>query len=621
MNIGILAHVDAGKTTITEQMLHICGVTKAVGRVDNGNATTDGMALERARGITIRQTTVTMHYNDHKINLLDTPGHVDFIAEVERSLGVLDAAVLVISAKEGVQTQTKVIYNALRKMKIPTILMINKVDRMGVDMASVISQVQNELTDALFMTNGVSEVGTRTPTLRPLHDSEHNQNTEVVTLLDEGLYENMNQDLEIEHSVLIESAKSLFMKGELMPVVHGSALLGLGVLELLELITNWVQPLTQENLSAVIFKVDRDGSGYRRCFTRIFGGVLVLRESYQIYGEEDTYKILKMDALQGIKTQRCDVATAGDVVVLYTDQLKVGSILGEPPLERTLIHIASPTLKAKVLDDDLAMRRSICDALTQLTDEDPFLDFEINQETQAIELRIFGMVQKEIIEQLLLERFGISTQILEPEVIYKAKPLHPGEACIHMYKDGNFLAATVGLVIEPLPLGQGVVYHTEVSFGDLKKTFQNAVREGSLRGVKKGLDGCEITDARIRFVYSAFDSVNSTPSDYRKVSEEVVALALNACGKILLEPMYNFELWVPNLLIGRAIADVLKMRGSFEDPSLKGDMAVLKGRIPQVTAQYYEVELADYTGGKGIMTLIPDGYEPVKTDLQKCDAI
>lgn len=614
MNIGILAHVDAGKTTITEQMLHICGVINEVGRVDNGNATTDGMALERARGITIRQSTVTMHYKDTKINLLDTPGHVDFIAEVERSLSVLDAAVLAISAKEGVQTQTKVIFNALKKMKIPTIIMVNKVDRMGVDLDVAMSEIRNELTESLYLINYVNGEGTRDASLRAINSDEYIENTEVVALIDETTFESITSHEKVEKTRLDETAQAYFRVGEICPVLFGSALLGVGVSELIELMVEWVSPFTHNKLSAVVYKVDRDSSGYRRCFTRVFGGTLVLRETYPILDDDNIFKILKMDALHGIKPFRCDVANAGDVIILYTDQLNVGSVIGELPSLRKVIRIATPTLKAKVQADDLGMRRAICDALTQLTDEDPFLGFEINKETEAIELKIFGIVQKEIIEQLLFERFGIETKIMKPEIIYKARPLKSGKACRYMYKDGKHLHATVGLIIEPLALGEGLVYETEVSFGDLKKPFQNAVKDGCLKGLQNGINGLEVTDVKIRFVYSEFNSVDSTPSDYRKLSEEVVALALENCGTGLLEPIFKFELWVPHLLVGKAIADVLRMRGQFDDPIIKGEMAILKGIMPQETSQYYEVELADYSSGKGVITFYPYGYSPVKNE-------
>ena len=609
MNIGILAHVDAGKTTITEQMLYTCGVINEIGRVDNGNTTTDGMSLEKERGITIRQATVTMNYKEHKINLLDTPGHVDFIAEVERSLSVLDAAILAISAKEGVQAQTKVIFNALMKMGIPVIIMINKVDRMGVDLSAILSQIKEELSDALYLVNAVNDEGERHASLRGLVEAEISGNIETLALLDDAVFKAWSSDTVITPAMLSGKAKTYFNQNKLFPVLNGSALLGLGIEPLLELLSEWVKPVIQEALSGIVYKVDRDNHGNRRCFTRLFGGTLVLRETYPICGEEREYKILKMDGLCGIKPKRQDVASSGDVVILYTDALNVGDVLGDLPVERKLVHIASPTLRARVVGDDLAIRRSVCDALTQLTDEDPFLGFEIHPETEAIELKLFGMVQKEIIEQLLVERFDIKTQILEPEIVYRSSIKNTTEACLYMYKADNFLPATVGLVIEPLKVGEGIVYETEVSFGDLKKPFQNAVREGCIFGLKKGKDHLEVTDVKVRFVYSEFDSVNSTPSDFRKVAEQVAQLAIGKAEGVKLEPINRYELVVPQLLIGRAIADVLKMRGTFEEPMIKGEMAIIKGILPLETCQYYEVDLSDYTSGKGIINYQAAGYQ------------
>lgn len=611
MNIGILAHVDAGKTTITEHMLYACGAIKEVGRVDNGNTITDGMSLEKSRGITIRQTTVTMNYHDHEINLLDTPGHVDFIAEVERSLSVLDAAILAISAREGVQTQTKVIFHALKRAGIPVVLMINKVDRMGVNLESVMHQIHSELSDCVYQINGVEHAGERSAELRVIHSEEKHMNLETLSLLDDAMFEAWAGEMDVTDAQMNAVAKRLFNECKLMPVLNGSALHGLGISPLLSLITEWVEPQTQEPLSAVVYKVDRDEHGARRCFTRLFGGALVLRETYPIYAEDRTTKILKMEALNGIKTIRKDVVTAGDVVILYTDELAVGSILGEPPIHKKWVHISSPTLKAQVLASDLAERRKICDALVALTDEDPFLEFEIHPETEEISLKLFGMVQREIIEQLLKERFDIETQILEPEIVYKAAIKSQTEACLLIYQNGNLLPATVGVVIEPLEAGAGIEYVTEVSFGDLKKTFQNAVREGSLLGLKKGIDGMEVMDVRIRFVYSEYDSVNSTPSDYRKVSELAVTKALHAVDICKIEPIYHFDLVIPQLLVGKAISDVLKMRGTFENPIIEGDSAILKGILPQATSQYYQTELADYTSGKGVISYEPAGYQPV----------
>lgn len=614
INIGIVAHVDAGKTTLTEQMLYTCGAIKNPGRVDQGNTITDDLTLERQRGITIKASTVAMAWKTCKINLLDTPGHMDFIAEVERSLGVLDIAILAISAKEGVQPQTKVIYNALKRGNIPTIIFINKVDRVGVVLSDLYDVIRNELDDTLYFINSVRDEGTREAAVceHLLLEEMMESNKETVGLLDEQMLMSLLETNYIEPDVLNSAAQKLFVTGQLLPVLHGSALLGKGIIPLLDLIVQWGKSVSQPHLSARVYKVDRDSHGERRCFTRVFGGELELRAVYPIFSKDKRFKILKMAAFEGIKPVTCGKVFAGDIAIIYTDCLEVEDIIGEPPYNRKRHSIAVPTLKARVDDQDLAMRKAICEALVQLTDEDPFLEFSIHPITEAIEIKIFGIVQKEIIEMQLLERFGIQTSIQNPDTIYKERPVESSTACRYMYKDGNHYAATVGLKVEPLPVGTGIIYETLVSFGDLKKSFQNAVHEGVEFGLREGLSGWSLTDLKVSFIYSEFNSVDSTPSDFRKLAEEVVKLAIIKGGTERLEPILEFELTLPQYAIGKAVSDILRMRGEVNEPVIVKDMVLLTGKLPVDTSKAYHTEVADYTSGKGILITRFSGYQVVE---------
>lgn len=618
INIGIVAHVDAGKTTITEQMLYTCGVIKTPGRVDNGNTITDDDLLEKQRGITIKASTVSMNWKECKINLLDTPGHMDFIAEVERSLEVLDIAILAISAKEGIQPQTKVIYNALKRCNIPTVLFINKVDRMGVVLSELYNTIKEELSDALYFINDITDQGTRDAAvvdeLMNIEMIENNQDT--IALLDDQILMSVLEGNPIEQTERIDSARKLFLSCKLIPLLHGSALLGTGIEPLLNLVVTWGKSIQQSCLSARVYKVDRDMHGARRCYTRIFGGELELREVYPIHSKETTFKILKMAIFCGVKPVVTNKVTAGDIAIIYSDKLEIEDIIGEPPEDRKRYSIAVPTLKARVIDNDLGMRKAICEALIQFTDEDPFLEFSIHPFTEAIEIKIFGVVQKEIIEMQLKERFGIETQIQNPDTIYKERPSESSTVCRYMYKDGNHYAATVGLKVEPLPVGSGIVYETLVSYGDLKKPFQNAVREGAEFGLREGLKGWSLTDVKVSFIYSEFNSVDSTPADFRKLAEEVVKLAIIESGTECLEPILDFELTVPQYAIGRAMSDVLKMRGEVNEPIVIKEMVLLTGKIPVDTSKAYESELADYTGGKGVLVTHFSGYKLID---KKCN--
>lgn len=613
INIGIVAHVDAGKTTLTEQMLYVCGVIKNPGRVDQGNTITDDLAIERQRGITVKASTVSMQWQGQKINLLDTPGHMDFIAEVERSLEVLDVAILAISAKEGVQPQTKVIYNALKRGNIPTIIFINKVDRVGVVLKELYTDIKKDLEDSLYFINSVDAEGMRLASVTDdLNFTEMKvSNQESVALLDDQILITLLEENSVAQDKLDQVAQTLFLKRQIVPVLHGSAILGKGIEPLLNLVVKWGKAVSQASLSARVYKIDRDQHGARRCFVRIFGGELELREVYPIYFKETTFKILKMAVFNGIKPVNCEKAFAGDIVIIYSDRLEIEDIIGEPSLDRNHFSIAVPTLKARVNDQDLAMRKAICDALILLTDEDPFLEFSIHPITEAIEIKIFGVVQKEIIEMQLLERFGIETSIQNPDTIYKERPVKNSTVYRYMYRDGNHYAATVGLKVEPLPVGSGIIYETLVSYGELKKPFQNAVREGTEFGLREGLKGWSLTDVKVSFIYSEFNSVDSTPADFRKLAEEVVKLAIIESGTEYLEPILEFELTVPQYAIGRAISDILKMRGEVNEPVINKERVLLTGILPVDTSKAYEAEISDYTGGNGVLITRFSGYKVV----------
>ncbi len=619
INIGILAHVDAGKTTVTEQILYKSGALKTLGRVDTGNTATDSMQVEKERGITVRAATVAFEWQGQRVQLLDTPGHMDFIAEVERSLSVLDGAILVVSAREGVQAQTKVIFEALRRLNIPTILFVNKIDRMGVELEAINQQLHEQLSESCLPLQTVYGEGTREAQVCPRwgNDASNNQMIEQLCLSSEDLLVKYCAEETIDYETWTQAAKIAYRASRCFPVLYGTALHDIGVDPLMNLTAEWVGELTRteneeavQRLSGLVYKVDRDSRGNRRCFVRLYTGQLVLRQSYPVVGQEEAYKILRIATLKGAEPVNCEGAFAGDIAIVYdSERLHIGDWLGTVTQGKLSSHLAVPTLKAVVPSKDLAERKQILQAMNQLVDEDPFLDFNIHPITEAIEVKIFGTVQREILEHMLRERFDITTRIEEPATLYKERPKMEGHALMEMYKDGNFHHATVGLNVAPLPLGSGFQYETQVSFGDLQKTFQNGVQDGVEAAVRIGPQGWELTDLKVTFVQSAFNSVDSTPADFRRVAPEVLRRAIEQCGTELLEPMLAFEMHLPSYAIGRAVSDVLKMRGRLEDPVCSGDFALLKGVLPVETSKNYLSELADYTEGKGVLNMYFAGYE------------
>ena len=609
LNIGIFAHVDGGKTTLTEQMLYKAGVIRTLGRVDSGSTVTDSLSVEKARGITVKTGAVSFSWKGQTINILDTPGHMDFIAEVERSMTVLDAAILVISAKEGVQVQTKKIFKALKKLQIPSFIYINKVDRLGVDLEDLYLEINAHLSSKTLILERVSGVGTRQAKTTSILESDMDQTDfyeSLALLSDDFMVDYL--DNQVTKSMVSHQIKSLFNDQGCFPILHGAALLGLGITSILDRIVDWVEPKDVEGFSAKVFKVDYASKGIRRCYLRIFAGHLKLRDIY-IKNDLEDFKILNLYRLSKNKQERCELAYPGEIVIIESKDLMVEDYLGTKPPLVLDENISTPTLKAEVAYEHLGQRKEILDALEILTDEDPFLNYKIHPFSQAIEIQIFGRVQKEILIAELEDRFDIKTDILEPQTLYKERPLKEGTAFVAMYKD-TFLPATIGLKVEPLPLASGFKYENQVSFGDLKKSFQNGVYEGIIKTLAHGPLGYPLTDIKVTFTHSDFDSVNSTPSAYRDLAQEVMTLALRDSQTELLEPLLHFEIDLCQDHIGRAISDILAMKGQVEPPKIYKNQAKLTGIIPVETSMNYAMVLADYSSGKATLHTAFYGYRP-----------
>lgn len=612
--VGIVAHVDAGKTTITEQFLYKSGLKKTLGRVDHKDASADYLAVEKERGITVRATSLAFPWKDKTIHLLDTPGHVDFIAEVERSLSVLDAAVLAISAKEGVQTQTRVLFNALKRLGIPTFIFINKIDRFGVELEKVYQEIEKTLTPDFIRLQSVESGNV-------LIDFEadfklHEAADDILSKFSDAYLEKVLAE-EVDTDMRLDEIGRLFKEGKCYPLLHGAALHGLGVEALLDACARWVAFLPDSELRGRCYKIDRDEKGNRRCFVRLTGGRLELRGTYPVLGYEEPIKMRQLAKLEGITARPCAEVSAGEIAIVYDPILKIEDVIGGggEEAQNEAFRIATPTLMANVAYEHLGQRKEILKALEILTDEDPFLAFRIHPVTEAIEVKLFGSVQKEILIDLLKERFDICTSIDEPMTLYKEKPSEMGRALMQMYRHTP-LAATIGLEVQPLEVGAGFQYQSKVSLGDLKKPFQTAVSDGVKKAVERGVGQWPLTDLKVIFVESAFDSVNSTPSDYRKLAEEVLLKALESMPLTLMEPLLSYEMEIPAYAIGKAVADVLKMGGVVSDPEIVGEFAYLSGIVPVDTSKNYLEELADYTEGKGRFNTKFFGYRESKKGAQ-----
>ncbi|HEM3485565.1 TetM/TetW/TetO/TetS family tetracycline resistance ribosomal protection protein [Streptococcus suis] len=609
INLGILAHVDAGKTTLTESLLYTSGAIAELGSVDEGTTRTDTMNLERQRGITIQTAVTSFRWEDVKVNIIDTPGHMDFLAEVYRSLAVLDGAILVISAKDGVQAQTRILFHALRKMNIPTVIFINKIDQAGVDLQSVVQSVRDKLSADIIIKQTVS--------LSPEIVLEENTDIEAW----DAVIENNDKLLEkyiagepISREKLVREEQRRVQDASLFPVYYGSAKKGLGIQPLMDAVTGLFQPIGEQGSAALcgsVFKVEYTDCGQRRVYLRLYSGTLHLRDTVALAGREKL-KITEMRIPSKGEIVRTDTAYPGEIVILADDTLKLNDILGNEKLlpHKTRIDNPMPLLRTTVEPQKPEQREALLNALAEIADTDPLLHFDIDTVTHEIMLSFLGKVQLEVICSLLEEKYHVGVAMKEPSVIYLERPLRKAEYTIHIEVPPNPFWASVGLSIEPLPIGSGVQYESRVSLGYLNQSFQNAVMEGVLYGCEQGLYGWKVTDCKICFEYGLYYSPVSTPADFRLLSPIVLEQALKKAGTELLEPYLHFEIYAPQEYLSRAYHDAPRYCADIVSTQIKNDEVILKGEIPARCIQEYRNDLTNFTNGQGVCLTELKGYQP-----------
>ncbi|NTM15420.1 TetM/TetW/TetO/TetS family tetracycline resistance ribosomal protection protein, partial [Enterococcus faecium] len=535
INIGVLAHVDAGKTTLTESLLYNSGAITELGSVDRGTTKTDNTLLERQRGITIQTAITSFQWKNTKINIIDTPGHMDFLAEVYRSLSVLDGAILLISAKDGVQAQTRILFHALRKIGIPTIFFINKIDQNGIDLSTVYQDIKEKLSAEIVIKQKVE----LHPNMRVMNFTESEQWDMVIEgndyLLEKYTSGKLLEALELEQEESIR-----FHNCSLFPVYHGSAKNNIGIDNLIEVITNKFYSSThrgQSELCGKVFKIEYSEKRQRLAYIRLYSGVLHLRDSVRI-SEKEKIKITEMYTSINGELCKIDKAYSGEIVILQNEFLKLNSVLGDTKLlpQRERIENPLPLLQTTVEPSKPQQREMLLDALLEISDSDPLLRYYVDSATHEIILSFLGKVQMEVTCALLQEKYHVEIEIKEPTVIYMERPLKKAEYTIHIEVPPNPFWASIGLSVAPLPLGSGVQYESSVSLGYLNQSFQNAVMEGIRYGCEQGLYGWNVTDCKICFKYGLYYSPVSTPADFRMLAPIVLEQVLKKAGTELLEP-------------------------------------------------------------------------------------
>ncbi|HGI2180812.1 TPA: GTP-binding protein [Streptococcus agalactiae] len=559
INIGVLAHVDAGKTTLTESLLYNSGAITELGSVDKGTTRTDNTLLERQRGITIQTGITSFQWENTKVNIIDTPGHMDFLAEVYRSLSVLDGAILLISAKDGVQAQTRILFHALRKMGIPTIFFINKIDQNGIDLSTVYQDIKEKLSAEIVIKQKVELY----PNMCVTNFTESEQWDTVIEGNDDLLEKYMSgkslEALELEQEESIR-----FQNCSLFPVYHGSAKNNIGIDNLIEVITNKFYSSThrgQSELCGNVFKIEYTKKRQRLAYIRLYSGVLHLRDSVRI-SEKEKIKITEMYTSINGELCKIDKAYSGEIVILQNEFLKLNSVLGDTKLlpQRERIENPLPLLQTTVEPSKPQQREMLLDALLEISDSDPLLRYYVDSTTHEIILSFLGKVQMEVISALLQEKYHVEIELKEPTVIYMERPL------------------------------------------------KNAVMEGIRYGCEQGLYGWNVTDCKICFKYGLYYSPVSTPADFRMLAPIVLEQVLKKAGTELLEPYLSFKIYAPQEYLSRAYNDAPKYCANIVDTQLKNNEVILSGEIPARCIQEYRSDLTFFTNGRSVCLTELKGY-------------
>lgn len=585
--IGILAHVDAGKTTLSEAMLYQTGAIRNLGRVDHKNAFLDTDIQERDRGITIFSKQAEMTYKDTKLMLLDTPGHVDFSAEMERTLQVLDYAVLVISGREGVQGHTVTLWKLLQKYEIPVFLFINKMDLEGADRAQILEELRSSLSAGCLDFEDLEE--------------------EQAAMCEEGLLE---EYLETGH-ISEPSIRNSISNRKIFPCYFGSALRMSGVEGFLDGIVQFTEePSYSQQFGARIYKITRDPQGMRLTHMKITGGTLSVKETLDLSDAPGASgeKVNQIRIYSGGKYQTVQEAEAGTVcAVAGLEHTHAGQGLGVEESENRFV--LEPAMSYGVLLPDGADVHRTLQQLKQLEEEDPQLHIAWNSQTEEIQIQLMGEVQLEILKEMIRQRFDLELEFGEGKVAYRETIAKPVIGAGHFEPLRHY--AEVHLLLEPGDPGSGVVLDTACREDLLDRNWQRLIlthlAERDFPGV---LTGSPLTDVKITLLAGRAHLKHTEGGDFRQATYRAVRQGLRKTQSILLEPWYDFELEVPQDMTGRAMADIQRMGGSFELPQTRGDLSLITGKAPVSEMKGYMAEVNSYTRGYGHLSCSVAGYEP-----------
>jgi ribosomal protection tetracycline resistance protein len=662
LNLGILAHVDAGKTTLTERLLYCAGVIDEPGSVDDGTTRTDSLALERQRGITIKSAVVSFTVGGRTVNLIDTPGHPDFIAEVDRALSVLDGVVLVVSAVEGVQPQTRVLWRALRRLRVPTLFFVNKIDRRGAGYERLLDDIAARLTPDIVPMGSVTGLGRREAAFIPDSAADpaaasrlaealaEHDDAVLAAYLDGQPYpddKTSTGDKPGPSSGWLTRTLAAQVRDTLVhPVYFGSAITGAGVDAVLRGVATLLPASDGDAdgpVSGRVFKVERAAAGDKVAYVRVFSGTIAVRDRVRFRhaadgtlpndtASEDTAsdgKVTAISVFAGGTAARRDSVSAGQIARLSgLAEIQVDDVIGLPPPGASLHHFAPPTLETAVAARDPRDKSRLHAAMIQLAEQDPLINVRQDDIRQEIYVSLYGEVQKQVIEATLAADYGLPAEFRQTTPICVERPLRTGTAQEILHAPGNPFLATLGVRIDPAPAGSGIGFAMEIDHQGVPlyiyKNFESyaaALRQYVTETLRQGLRGWQVTDCTVavtRSQYSVADGPPSTrgplssPQDFRKLTPLVVMEALKQAGTVVCEPVHHFRLDTPADTLNALLPALAKLHAVPQVSATSGAWCTLEGDIPATAVHGLRQQIPPLTSGEGVLESSFDHYEPVR---------
>jgi ribosomal protection tetracycline resistance protein len=636
LNLGILAHVDAGKTTLTERLLYDSGVIDQLGAVDAGTTQTDSLALERRRGITIKSAVTSFPIGDVTVNLIDTPGHPDFIAEVDRVLNVLDGVVLVISAVEGVQAQTRILMRSLQRLEIPALLFVNKIDRSGADPERVLREIVRRLRITAFAVGYVTNAGTRDAGFTASGPGDAEFTTGLTELLAEhhdGLLATyVHNEAGVPYARLRAELAAQTRRGQVYPVFFGSAITGAGVAPLMAGIAELLPPSDGDPdgpLSGSIFKIERGSRAEKISYVRMFSGTVHVRDRLRFGSGLDDKVTAAAVFERGPAVPRQSVS-AGQIGKLWgLAQARIGDRIGDLAGREAGLRFPAPTLESAVVPCDPRDRNRLRVALGQLAEQDPLINVRQDDERQEIYVSLYGAVQKEVIQATLADDFGVAATFRETTMIYIERPLGRASALEVLQSDSHPYSATVGLRVEPGPVDSGVAFRLDFDprliplyIYKTSGHFTDAMTRYIRHACEQGLYGWQVTDCVVTMnecnyyigdgpAKRVLPTPRTSAADFRKLTPMVLTEALRQAGTVVCQPMARVRLELPALRMGDVLSALARLGAATQAPLIDAERSVVTAMLPSAQVRGLQEQLPGLTGGEGVLDTSFGGYEPV----------